>query len=230
MRLVIVDIDGTLYAGSSTEKRFYLHLLKTGNQGPRQLAAYLAFLLRWFPAYGRDVFRKNKAYLAGLRAEKIRRLASEWVRSRPDDAWFGPCLERIRRYQRDGDLVVLVSGTPDFIASAIATHLGLDGAIGTRCAMRGGRFRLRPPVRHPFAAEKVRIARELRETHAVRKDGVVALGDSRHDLPLLREADVAIAVCPDERLAAAATEHGWEILGRRRKTGLARLGESPASR
>ena len=215
MRLVLFDIDGTLVTGPSTEKRFYLHLLRTGNQGPRQVLAATVFLCRWSPVYGHHVFKKNKAYLAWLRVDKIRQLADGWVAHALQQAWFEPCVERLRRHLADGDQVVLLSGTPDFVAQAIARQLGVATAIGSECAQRDGRFGWAPPLCHPFAEEKRRIAQRLCARYGVEPENVVAYGDSVHDLALLEWVGTPVAVRPDSHLESVASERGWEILGER---------------
>lgn len=215
MRLVIVDIDGTLTTGPGTEKRFWAYLLKTGNQGPRQVLAYLGFLVRWSWRYGRQVLKKDKAYLTGLSVSKVRNLADTWVGQVLDDIVYEPSLKRIQQYRSEGAVVILVSGTLDFIATAICESIGAQRAIGSVCAERRGRFRMQPPERHPFAGAKVEIVQELCREFGVGPEHVIALGDSVHDLPLLEFAGQAIAVRPDERLAAIAADRGWEIIGQR---------------
>jgi HAD superfamily hydrolase (TIGR01490 family) len=215
MRLVIFDIDGTLVSGLSTERRFFLRLVRTGNQGPRQLLAYLAFLVRWSGLYGRDVLKKNKAYLTLLSSAKVRRLAAEWVAGNFNSIAFRPCVERLRSHLANGDEVVLVSGTPDFLAAGIAEALGVAHAIGSRCAERAGLFRFGRPVLHPFGRTKLSVAQELCEHYGVTLDQVTAYADTRQDLPLLEAVGTPVAVRPDNRLAAVARERGWEVIGTR---------------
>ena len=62
MNLAIFDIDGTLIDGS-TERRFWRYLLKRGHQGPRQVGAYLWFLLRYWPVYRGHTVKKNNCLL-----------------------------------------------------------------------------------------------------------------------------------------------------------------------
>lgn len=213
MRLAVFDIDGTLVTGPSTEKRFFLHLLRSGKIGPRQALAFLLFLCRWTPRFGWHVFKKNKAYLAWLRVAEIERLAAEWARASLPAAWFAPCLERLRRHQDQGDLVVLLSGTPDFVAAAIAAQLGVTHAIGSHCIVRAGRFRHDPPASHPFADRKAEIVADLARQHGLALADTVAYGDSIYDLPVFRAVGTAIAVRPDEALAAVAGSEGWETIG-----------------
>ncbi len=165
--------------------------------------------------YGRHTWKKDKAYLAGLPCADVEALVSGWVRRSAPRWWFAPCLERLRRHQAAGDTVVLLSGTPQFLADALARELGNVRAIGTLCAAAAGRFLALPPLRHPFGAGKPELVKALcAELHVPATD-VFAYGDSVHDLPLLRLAAHPVAVRPDTALRAEAESAGWEILGRR---------------
>jgi len=213
MGLAVFDIDGTLVTGPSTEKRFALHLARSGRLGPRQVLAFLAFLPRELAHFGRHVLKKDKAYLTGLREQDMRDLAAAWVKTGLERAWFEPCLARLRRHGEAGDIVVLVSGTPQFVAAAIGAALGVEHVIGSECALNNGRFAAQPPVSHPFGDRKVDIVADLARAHAVDTSDITAYGDSIHDLPLFLSVGKAVAVRPDEALAATAEEEGWEILG-----------------
>lgn len=223
MALALFDIDGTLVAGPSTEKRFFLELLRRGRIGPRQVLGFIWFLLRYAPRYGRHVFKKNKAYLAWLREEDVRAMVPGWVERSLAQAWYTPCIERLRRHQQAGDHVVLVSGTPQFVAEGIGAALGVDAVIGSRCIVEGGRFRARPPSSHPFRDEKAAILEALSRRYGVAAAQAAAYGDSIYDLPLLRAAGTAVAVRPDSELLAVAREAGWEVIGPPRRGMLDRI-------
>jgi HAD superfamily phosphoserine phosphatase-like hydrolase len=221
--LAVFDIDGTLVTGPSTEKRFFLHLLRSGRIGPRQVLGFAWFLLRWTPRFGRHVFKKNKAYLAWLREDDVRRLAAAWVAPALEQAWFAPCVARLRRHQEAGDAIVLLSGTPQFVAGAIGAALGVSRVIGSDCVVADGRFRTRPPRRHPFREDKAALVRSLARELGVAPADVTAYGDSIYDLALFREAGTVVAVRPDEDLAAVADASGWEVIGPVRRGPLAAL-------
>ncbi len=228
MALVLFDIDGTLVAGPSTEKRFFIELLRRGRIGPRQVLGFLWFLLRYSPRFGRHVFKKNKAYLAWLREDDVRTLVPGWVERSLADAWFAPCIERLRRHQQAGDRVVLVSGTPQFVAEGIGAALGVKSVIGSRCVVEKGRFRARPPSSHPFREEKAALLATLSREHRADAGQTAAYGDSVYDLPLLRQVGTAVAVRPDSELLAVAREAGWEVIGPPRRGILDRLGPRAA--
>jgi HAD superfamily hydrolase (TIGR01490 family) len=210
--LALFDIDGTLVTGPSTERRLFRALLAAGHLGPRQLAAFAAFVPRQLPAFGRHVLRKNKAYLAGLVPAELAAFADQWVPGALAGAWFAPAVARLRGHLAAGDEVVLLSGTPDFVARAIARELGAPAWLGSWLAVQAGRFTAAPPARHPFGAAKLELARELCRARGLALADVAAYGDSVHDLPLLAAVGKPVAVRPDGALARAARHRRWDVV------------------
>jgi HAD superfamily hydrolase (TIGR01490 family) len=215
LKLAIFDVDGTLVTGPSLEKRLFSLLLRQGWLGPIQLLAFARFGIGHAAEFGRHTMKKNKAYLTGLRCADVDALVSAWVRRTALGWWYPPALARLRQHQAAGDTVVLLSGTPQFVADALARELGLARAVGTCCMAEAGRFCADPPLVHPFGAKKRALAEMLCAESGTAVAAMVAYGDSVHDLPLLRLAGHPVAVRPDAALLAAAKAGGFEILGRR---------------
>ena len=211
-RLVLIDIDGTLVRPPSTERRFFRQLRHSGHNGLPQMLAYGFAWVLWLPRFGARTAQKNKTYLTGLSVDAVSALAQEWASGALDDAWRDAILARLREHQARGDVVALLSGTPDFIASAIAKRLGVERYIGSDCPTRGDRFRFGLPSRHPFRRAKLAIAQRLAADMGIDASAVIAYGDSVHDAPLLDWAGTAVAVSADRRLAALAQRKGWETL------------------
>lgn len=212
MRLVLFDIDGTLVPGASSESRFARYLWREGALGPRQLLAFIWFCVRYFPRYGRHVMQKNKAYLSGHSKQHIDRLARDFVENELVPALYTPAVERLRKHQNAGDCVTLLSGTPQFLAEALARALGVRYAHAALCATRGERYSAAPPVRHPYGVTKVDAARALARETGLRLSQAVAFGDSIADAYLFGVVADAVAVQPDKRLSAKADGAGWEVL------------------
>lgn len=211
MTLAIFDIDGTLVRGS-TERRFWRYLLAHRRQGPRQMLAYVWFLLRFLPRYGVHVAKKNKAYLVGLATDDVEALAAEFVAHDILPRLCGPAVERLHQHLRRGDTVALLSGTLGPIARALASHLGVEHVCATVCAERQGRYLARPPERHPFGAEKLELAAQLAASLGTDLRSTSAYGDSAHDLALLEAVGSPVAVWPDQRLLLAARAKDWDVI------------------
>lgn len=211
MKLAVFDIDGTLVRGSS-EIRFWSYLIRHGRQGPRQLLAYLFFLFRYLPTGGIHTLKKDKAYLTGLSVEATAALARDFVVLELVDDLFQPAVERLRRHLDRGDFVILMSGTLECVARALADHLGVKHVCATLCAERGGRFRSQPPDLHPFGTTKLNLTRQLARELGLDPEDAVVYANSRHDLPLLEAVRTPVAVLPDTAVERVALERDWEIL------------------
>jgi HAD superfamily hydrolase (TIGR01490 family) len=211
MTLAIFDIDGTLVRGS-TERRFWRYLLVRRRQGPRQILAYVWFLLRFLPRYGIHVAKKNKAYLVGLTTADVKTLATNFVASEVLPRLRNPAVQRLEQHLRRGDTVALLSGTIEPIAHAIARQLGVGYVCATACAERDGRYLARPPRRHPFGAEKLALAIEIATRLGTDLKHTSAYADSAHDLKLLEAVGSPVAVWPDQRLLSAARANDWDII------------------
>jgi HAD superfamily hydrolase (TIGR01490 family) len=211
MKLAIFDIDGTLVEGS-TERRFWRYLVRRGRQGPRQLLEYCWFWLRYRSVYGAETAKKNKAYLTGLAMAEIEPLASEFVTTEILPQLYAPAVTRLKQHQRRGDTVVLISGTLEPIARALAAALGVLHVRGTVCREREGIYLASPPKVHPFAAVKLALAAELAAQLGADLRQASAYGDSRHDLALLEAVGNPVAVRPDGPLLATARDKRWDII------------------
>jgi phosphoserine phosphatase len=156
--------------------------------------------------------KKNKAYLAGIEHRTIARLARQFVAEDIPSVLFAPCVDRVQSHLVAGDKIVLLSGTLDVIAAAIAHTLGVEHAVGTTCAVESGRHTRNPPLRHPFDVTKKEIAEQLSHEFDISLEDTVALANSRSDLPLLEIVGTGVAVRPDSGLERAAQSRHWEVI------------------
>lgn len=212
MRLVLFDIDGTLFPNPSTEIRFFKHLWRQRRLGLRQLSAAAWFPLRYWPRHGRQVMQKNKGYLAGLSPAQVAAWADEFVAGQLQPLVFAPTRGRLEAHQEAGDRVALLSGTPQFMADAIGRFLGVDLCLGTLCSLQSGHFTSAPPTRHPYGPAKIDAACQLAEQTGLALAEAVAYGDSINDSWLFEQVSQAVAVMPDQRLQALAEQRGWAVI------------------
>lgn len=212
MALVLMDVDGTLLPTPSSETRFIAHLALRAKLGPVQLVAALGFYACYWHRFGAHVGRKNKAYLTNLSRDRVTELAHGFVGQRLLPRLRPEVLARLRKHQRAGDQVALLTGAPDFLVEPLAHALGIDTWSATECDCRDGRFGWRPPPHHPLAEEKLIAAQRLCALHEVALSESIAYADSIHDLALLERVAQPVAVHPDRALAQAARRRGWELL------------------
>ncbi len=218
MACVFVDVDGTLIRGPSCEARFAAYLLRRGRLGASQLAQAALFVPRYAPRFGRHVLKKNKAYLAGLRVEPIAASADAFVRQELKPRLIPELLRRLEVHRGAGEVIVLLTGAPDFIARPLAELVGAALWRATRCSRENGVYTAEPPAEHPFGATKLSYAQEICREVGAELSECAAYADSAYDLPLLERVGRPVAAHPDRALKRAARRAGWEVLDALAKT------------
>jgi phosphoserine phosphatase len=218
MQPVFMEVDGTLLDSCGVESAFIDYLAARKILTLKHALQRLAFAVRWSPTYGRDVFRMNKVYLAGLRRADVDAFASCFVSTRLVPTLRPAILERIDAHRDRGDVVVLLAEAPEFLLRALARHLGIRHWRGTDCAYLGNLYLFAPPLFVPHGTAKLKAANEMCETLG-RRWGIrftlrdcVAYAHSRTDLPLLSAVGTPIAVHPDDRLEREARVRGWQVI------------------
>jgi HAD superfamily hydrolase (TIGR01490 family) len=174
--------------------------------------AYLIFWLRYFPVLRGHTAKKNKAYLYMLQTERVHGLAERFVTDEILPRLYVPAVQRLQAHLRQGHIVVLLSGTLEPIANALARALGVQHVRATVCRERGGRYLAGPPKVHPFGAIKLEIAAQLAAEMGADLRDASAYGDSLHDLALLEAVGDPVAVLPDRPLLETARGNRWLII------------------
>ncbi len=124
-------------------------------------------------------------------------------------------MELVRGHRDQGDQVIIVTATNEFVTRPIAQAFGVDELIAVQLA-RGADGWITGEI------EGVPSAREGKVVRVAQWLGKRRLGwddvettfytDSMNDLALLEQVNHPVATNPDDRLRAVARERGWRIL------------------
>lgn len=130
-----------------------------------------------------------------------------------------PAQELLRQHQQDGDAVVIVTATNEFVTRPIAAALGVAELIAVeleRDTSPQGTNWYTGAIRGTasFREGKVTRVEEWLQARGLDWDTVQTTfySDSLNDLPLLEKVSVPVATNPEPGLRALATERGWRIL------------------
>lgn len=128
-------------------------------------------------------------------------------------------LDLVRRHQRNGDEVIIVTATNEFVTRPIAQAFGVPELIAVELATE------EEDARSGWITGEIRGTPSFREGKITRVTQWLAdrgLGwadvestfysDSINDLSLLAHVTHPVATNPDDRLRAVAMERGWRIL------------------
>ena len=121
--------------------------------------------------------------------------------------------KRLENHLSKGDIVILLTGTPDFIARPIAKQLGVIHIVATVCATKNGYFTFSPPIIHPFGSAKLQIAEQVCRNFNTILAKCTAYANSSSDVALLSSVSQPVAVYPDNSIRQISRRRGWEILG-----------------
>lgn len=214
MRLAVFDLDHTLLRGDSDflwgeflvnrglvdaadyqrrNRAFY----DDYRRGTLDIEAFCAFSFEPLVAHGHRA-------LVPLRAQFIDEVI------RPIIAPGTPGL--LDAHRADGDRLVITTATNRFVTEPIAELLGVPHLIATDPEREGDRYTGRIAGTPNFQSGKPKRLRTWLRDEGVEGAPLVCYSDSRNDIPLLEMADEAVAVDPDDTLAAEAERRGWRIL------------------
>ena len=149
--------------------------------------------------------------LAGHRPEELRELVADAMEPVLRPLVYAEPLRLVERHRERGERVFIVSATLQEIVDAIAGDLGFDGALGTVCEVRDGRYTGRA-LRALHAGAKADCLREVAKRESLDLAECTAYSDSHTDLPFLEAVGHPVAVNPDRELRRIAADRGWPVL------------------
>lgn len=214
-RVAFFDVDRTLIKGVSTEAIFIRYLIKRRKLKLIDLLRTALFLLKAVPRLFKEGIiniKENKTYLRNKPVEEIKCLGricfEEEIR-----AYLSPKATALIEYHKNrGDLIVLLSGSLDFLIEPLKKHVGAHEVIATKIAKKDGMFLGRIKNIYPYGSNKLKLATEFCEKRELDIKGSYAYADHYSDRHILEGVGHAVAVNPDKRLKRLAKEKGWQII------------------
>lgn len=221
-RAAFFDVDGTLVEKPSLERRYFRALWHDGKVPLRNRIAWLAEFARLVPNGLTYALQGNKAYLRAVRSTGLR--ANRVGDSAP---FFPEAVECVARHAANGERVVLVTGTLEFLGEQVAQRLRLELAkrdvkaeihvCATRLEERDGRW-TGQVLGQPMLGEAKAIAVWwYAEKWKLNLKECSAYGDGALDEWMLASVGKPVAVNPEPGLHAAAKRRGWELVNWRKE-------------
>ena len=183
-RLVICDVDGVVFQGQ------FLLSLARGVSWSAWLASLRDCLLY---EWGR------------IPLEELLRRVYRRARGMPEHAFWrayerlplaAHVRETVRSLRQDGHEVWLVSaGVPQEMILDLVERTGADGGAGLQASFEGGQLTGRVSGQLSVTAGKVAFVEEILAERDASWSSVVAIGDDRNNVELLKAAGVSIGFC-----------------------------------
>jgi HAD superfamily hydrolase (TIGR01490 family) len=221
MRLALFDLDNTLLSGDS-DYEWGQFLVDHGVLDRESYEAQNRTYYEQYVAGTLDIHEYLGFALRPLAAhapEDLGRWHAEFMRLRILPMITPAARALVQRHLGADELCAIITATNSFVTAPIARAFGVKHLIATEPEIRAGRFTGRVAGTPCFRDGKLArleewlagMDRRLRDF-----EQSTFYSDSHNDLPLLERVTRAVAVDPDEALAAEAARRGWPVMSLRR--------------
>ena len=225
MGAAFFDIDGTLLAKPSLERRYFRELCRQGKIPARNCFVWLREAMRIGFRDMRVATHTNKMYLRGVTAEAFSSRSANGTSSSLENVapeFFPAAVQRVWWHALRADSIVLVSGTlaplAEIMKYALERELLWRGVetkisvLATQLEICEGRWTGRVAGAAMFGEEKARAAREFASSRNISLAQCSAYGDSSLDRWMLAAVGHPFAVNSTSRLRRIACLRGWQML------------------
>jgi HAD superfamily hydrolase (TIGR01490 family) len=214
------DLDGTLVAGPSLERRFFRRLRYRRAIPAKNYFLWFREAVRIAPRGIGAIRYTNKIYLRGVSPGEVERQVSEV-------SFFAEVMGRVAWHAKQGHKIVIVSGTLEPLARKAARELqsqlaerGIVAIVhvcATRLEEKEGRWTGRINGEAMFGEAKARALKRLAAEMGVDLARSFAYGDSANDRWLLAAVGRPTAVNASKELLRIAQGRNWPVLFREKR-------------
>ncbi len=213
MALALFDLDNTLLGGDSD----YLWGCFLAEHGIVDSEAYEAENQHFYDQYLNgsldihEFLRFQLKPLADHSRQQLEAWREEFLASKIEPIMLDKARQLLDRHRTGGDVLIIITATNRFITEPIAERYGVEHLLATEPELRDGEYTGGVTGEPCFQNGKVkRLQQWLTENNAA-LDGSWFYSDSHNDLPLLEQVSYPVAVDPDDKLRALASERGWPV-------------------
>ncbi len=216
------DLDGTLCAGPSIERRFVRFLIRSNKIGIAAGFRWLAHLAGGLLSGNEHPVEANKAELAGISTSAVEDWADSLGSAEGPLEFFDGGIRALEEHRAAGHPIFIITGTLAPLAQVVAARLPV--AAGIAATELEIRWRGCDPGtareavwtgsiagEHMSGGAKVTAMENLASQCRLDLARSYAYGDSARDIPMLERVGHAAAVNPTARLARRARRRGWLI-------------------
>ena len=150
-----------------------------------------------------------KKLLRGVHIQVLSDHVSSFIDQELEGLLYFPALERLRKAQHQGQFTMILSNSPAFLVSFVASKLKVDDWKASEYKVDKDQ-KLCQISSILNGKDKALWVDKIIQYLKIQKQEVTAYSDSYLDLPFLQSAGVPVVVNPDSRLRKISKERNWE--------------------
>jgi len=221
VKLAVFDIDGTIFR-SSLIVELVNGLVGAGvfpKKARQEMEAdYLAWLNRRgsYDTYIWKVVHIHEHYIKDVKVDEVLPVVKriiEWQKDRVYRYTRG----LIRELKGERRFLLAISGSPSYIVSGFARHMGFDDFRAREFETKDGVFTGRC-LNDDYMRHKDQVLKDFLANEGLAADlnRSLAVGDTDGDIPMLKMVGKPVAFNPNATLAEYAKKKGWRIVVERK--------------
>lgn len=209
------DVDGTLARVNAVNHYLNLTTYNTSLLNRCWLSLQIAVKIPYYILLDHlDRHRFNQAFYKNYRnlaVTQLQKRSQIYFQERLQTHLFPEAKDCIVQHKKQGDLVILVTGSLDFIVAPIANFFKIDAILATSLQEKDGFYTGEIAGISPVGEEKARAVRNLSIQLGIDLNNSYAYGDSSSDLSMLYAVGNPVAVNPNLTLRRIANQEKWTI-------------------
>ena len=217
MTLAIFDLDNTLIAGDS-DHLWGQFVCEQGLVDGEEFGALNEQFFEDYKSGKLDItayLRFALGPLKGRPREELDAWHRDFMASKIQPIMLPKAAALIAAHRQRGHELLIITATNSFITKPIADALGVEDILACDAEIIGGLYTGEPSGIPSYHAGKVTRLYDWLDGRDTTLEDAWFYSDSHNDLPLLELVDHPVAVDPDAKLLARATELGWPVISLR---------------
>lgn len=208
----VFDVDRTLVPVTTTERIFIRYLARHKVIGPSTVLRTALFVARRFPKVSPfEAIRRQRAYLSGQSYSKMLRMAADCFNTDIKPSISASGIEAIRAHKAQGHMVVLLSGSLDFLLEPLRTYVGADHLLAAHMEVVNGKLTGRISGEYPYGDLKASIIRHFAQEHGLDFSQSFAYADHHTDHAVLSLFGNPVVINAKPRMREIAAREGWTM-------------------
>ena len=214
MALALFDLDNTLLNGDS-DHSWGVYLGDIGVLDRQQQQQQQDYFYQQYQNGTLDIdqFLNYQLQVLGQHSgEQLRQWRQRFIDEVITPMLAHDKLSLLEQHRANGDTLVIITATNDFVTAPIAELIGVEHLIATTAETDGDNYTGRYSGTPCFQHGKVTRLEAWMQQQQQTLDGAYFYSDSYNDLPLLERVQTPVAVTPDNKLRQHALDNHWMII------------------